>query len=252
MYLKLENKCVLVTGGTRGLGSEIVRAFLGEGARVVTNYREDQASARKFLESLDDKYRHQLVVVRCDLTLERDAVKLVELAEAELGDLDVLVNNAARLDDPSKDVFTFTDEDFDFIFHANLRGLFYITRAAIAIMTKRGKGRIVNMSSAGVYTANPKEALYACSKAGVEAATRAFAAIGAKKGVTVNAIAPHIFEAGMALEKARDPERLARIPLGRAGKPEELAALTLFLSSEVSAYITGTVVPIDGGRPLRR
>jgi len=250
MHLGLENKCVLVTGGTKGLGSAIVRALLREGARVVTNYHRDHAAAQALVDGMGSEYPHQLIACRLDVASREDAVELVRFAQRELGALDVLINNAALIDDPEKDVFSFDDLDFDRIFHANLRGLFYVTRAAIAIMMTNRKGRIVNMSSAGVYTANPKEALYACSKAGVEAATRAFAAIGAKTGVTVNAIAPHLFEAGMALEKSRDPERIARIPLGRAGKPEELAALALFLSSEVSSYITGTVVPIDGGRPL--
>jgi 3-oxoacyl-[acyl-carrier protein] reductase len=252
MDLKLKDKRVLITGGTGGLGQEMVRAFLRAGARVVTNYREDETAAQSLMDSVRGDYPGRLIVRQYNVASQEVAVELVRFAERELGGLDVLVNNAGVMDPKEKDVYSFDDKDFDRTFHTNVRGLIYVTRMAIKIMIKNRKGNIVNMSSAGVYTANPKEVFYAGSKAAVEAATRSFAAIGAPHGVTVNAVAPHLCEAGMALEKALDPERIAKIPMLRPGKPEEVAALVLFLSSEVSSYITGTVVSIDGGRPLRR
>jgi 3-oxoacyl-[acyl-carrier protein] reductase len=163
-----------------------------------------------------------------------------------------LVNNAALKDDPSKGMFTFSDADFDDIIGTNLRGFLYLTRQAMRLMSHTGGGRIVNISSVAVHTANPNELLYACSKGGMEAATRTFALHGAKNGICVNAVAPAIIASGMGLDRALKPETLSKLPLGRAGKQEEVAALVLFLASEVSAYTTGTVVTIDGGRLLAR
>jgi len=169
MDLNLTDKRVLITGGTKGLGEEMVRAFLRSGARVVTSFRADCDAADRLVESLRGQYPGRLFVRQFDVAEQADAVELVRYAEKTLGALDALVNNAAVMDTPGKDVFSFDDEDFDQTFHTNVRGLIYVTRVAITTMIHRGKGHIVNMSSAGVYTANPREVFYACSKAAVEA-----------------------------------------------------------------------------------
>jgi 3-oxoacyl-[acyl-carrier protein] reductase len=250
----LDGKRVIVTGGTKGIGVAIVRALLDEGASVITNYHENKSAAQTLVANVPTEHFPRLSAHMLDISSLDGANKLVLLAQAQLGGLDIVVNNAATLNgDEARDVFNFTDKDFDRVFHTNLRGLFYLTRAAMALMIDSGTGRrIVNMSSTGVYTGNPREALYASSKAGVEAATRMFAALGAKHEITVNAVAPHVIQAGMALEKSFQPETLSRIPLGRAGRAEEVAALVLFLCTEMSAFMTGTVVTMDGGRLVAR
>jgi 3-oxoacyl-[acyl-carrier protein] reductase len=127
-----------------------------------------------------------------------------------------------------------------------------MTRAAFAVMKHAGGGRVVSISTAGVYTGNPDVLLYLCAKAGVEASTRAFARLGAPLGITVNAVAPHVIEAGMGLETiSRDPTIPKRIPLGRIGRVDELVNLVLFLSSECCQYLTGQVVHLNGGRLMR-
>jgi NAD(P)-dependent dehydrogenase (short-subunit alcohol dehydrogenase family) len=254
MDLNLTDKKVLITGGTSGLGVEMVRAFLRSGALVVTNYHSDKESADRLIESVRGQHPGRLFVRQTDIAIEANAVELVRYAENTIGALDALVNNAAVNDPKGKDVFSFDDKDFDETFHTNVKGLIYVTRTAITRMKSRGNGHIVNMSSAGVYTANPAEVFYACSKAAVEAATRTFAGIGAPYGVTVNAVAPHLTDAGMCErdQKTHDEARVAKNPMLRVGRAEEVAALVLFLSSDACSYITGTVVPIDGGRPLRR
>jgi len=252
MDLKLKQKRVVVTGGTKAIGGAIVRGFLDEGAHVFTNFKSDDEAAKEFESNLSQEHQANLRVVQVDTSTRVGALELIDLARRTLGGFDVLVNNAGRKDDASKGMFTFDDIDFDKIFGTNLRGFLYLTRQAIHMMSRTGGGRIVNISSVAPRTANPNELLYACSKAGVEAATRTFALHGAQYGIGVNAIAPALIASGMGLGRALEPETLKGIPLGRAGREEEVAALVLFLASEVSAFITGTVVPIDGGRLIAR
>lgn len=250
MELRLHGKSVIVTGGTRNLGRGIVQGFLREGAMVVATYRENEESAAEFVNLLPPDQKPNLRVRKLDVSSARCCEQLCRAACEEFGKLDVLVNNAAVLvtQDPSR----ITDADFDWIMQNTLRSCLYMTQAAFSEMDHSGGGRIVNVSTAGVYTANPYEMLYLCAKAGVEASTRAFARLGASKKITVNAIAPHIIDSGMGLETLRrDPSIRERIPLGRIGREEELVGLVLYLSSEISEYMTGQVLHLNGGRLMR-
>src|SRR5579872_610905 len=252
MDLGLDGTRVIVTGGTKGLGGGIVRGFLREGARVITNYHRDVAAAQKLLASIPAEHFSRLSVFNKDISSPDEAVDLVQLAHVHFHGLDIMVNNAAIIDDPREDPFIFTDREFDRVFHTNVKGLLHLSRAAMALMIPNGQGRIINLSSAGVHTGSPKELLYACSKGSVEAATRAFAAHGAKHNISVNAIAPHLIRSGMALSRANDPASLSRTPLGRPGEEEEVVDLVLFLASSLCSYMTGAIVPLDGGRLLAR
>lgn len=136
--------------------------------------------------------------------------------------------------------------------HTTLRGVLYMSRAAFASMKSVGDGRIVNISTAGVYTGNPVELLYLCAKGGVEAATRAYARLGAPHRITVNAIAPHVITSGMGQETiSKDSTILSRVPLGRMGRLEEFVNLVLFLSSQTCEYMTGQIIHLNGGRLMQ-
>jgi 3-oxoacyl-[acyl-carrier protein] reductase len=248
--LRLHGKSVIVTGGTRNLGGEIVKGFLREGALVVTTYREDDRSAEEFLRTISPDQRPNLRVCKLDVSSAASCEQLCRRAYDEFGGVNVLVNNAAVL--VTQELSQITDADFDWILQNTLRSCLYMTRAAFDTMSSSGGGRIVNLSTAGVYTANPKEMLYLCAKAGVEASTRAFARLGAPKKVTVNAVAPHVIDSGMGLETLKsDPTIIDRIPLGRNGRQEELVGVVLYLSSEISEYMTGQILHLNGGRLMR-
>jgi 3-oxoacyl-[acyl-carrier protein] reductase len=250
MDLKLQEKCAVVTGGTRNLGRAISLGFLKEGANVVATYLRDTASAEDLLAAVPPDQKNNIRVHKLDVSSEAECREVCSVAKYEFGGLDVLVNNAAIIYHQSPDAIT--DEDFDLILHNTLRSTLYMTRASFASMKVLGGGRIVNISTAGVYTGNPVELLYLCAKGGVEVATRAFARLGASYGITVNAIAPHIIDAGMGKETvSRDPTILNRIPLNRMGRVEEFVNLVLFLSSSVCEYMTGQVVHLNGGRLMQ-
>ena len=250
MDLKLKGKAIVVTGGTRNLGRAIVLALLEEGARVVTTYREDEAAAKEFLSMVPAHHLASIRVHALDVSSDEACGQLAQAAVQEFSGLDVLVNNAAVfLSQTPEDI---SDRDFDWMLHNTLRSTVYMTRAAFKIMKGAGGGRIVNMSTAGVYTANPRELLYLSAKAGVEAATRAFARYGAQYRISVNAVAAHVISSGMGQETlSQDTSIIDRIPLHRAGRIDELVALVLYLSSPVSEYMTGQVLHLNGGRLMR-
>ena len=250
MDLMLKGKCVVVTGGTRNIGAAIVIAFLNEGANVVTTFRQNSKAAERFMVEVPSHLKHHFHVYNLDVSSDQGCRELCNAATREFGGLDVVVNNAAvNLHQRPEEV---TDEGFDIVLHNTLRSTIYMMRAAFSIMQQRRKGRIVNISSAGVYAANPNELVYLCAKAGVEASTRSYARLGAPHGITVNAIAPHLIMTGMGVETlSRDPTILTRIPLGRAGRIDELVNLVLYLSSELSEYMTGQILHLNGGRLMK-
>ena len=195
MDLELQGKCAIVTGGTRNLGRAISLGLLREGANVVATYLQDVASAEKFLAAIPVNRKDNIRIQKLDVSLDAACKKACSIAQSEFGRLDILVNNAAIIYRQSFNEIT--DDDFDFVLRNDLRGTLYMSRAAFTVMKSAGGGRIVNISTAGVYTGNPVELLYLCAKGGVEAATRAFARAGAPLKITVNAIAPHIIDSGM-------------------------------------------------------
>lgn len=250
MDLKLKEKVVIVTGGARNIGKAIVLGFLNEGAKVVTTDRPGVVSNEDFFQDIPEELKPNVRIFNIDISTDIGCRELHDKTVSEFGKLHILVNSAAVHISQSPEAIT--DEDFDKVLYNTLRSTIYMTRAAFSIMQKNKKGRIVNISSAVVYAGNPNELLYSSAKAGIEASARAFARLGAPDGITVNAIAPHLIMTGMGLETlAKDPSIPARIPLGRAGRVDELVNLVLYLSSDISEYITGQVIPLNGGRLMR-
>ncbi len=240
--IDLSGKTAFVTGSTRGIGLAIAQTLYAAGAKVAVVGR-DAARAREVASSLGSR----ATGVACDVAQEDQVVAAVSAAEAALGAVDVLVNNAGLTRDNI--LLRLTDQDWDAVLDANLKGAFHTTRAVIKGMMKRRAGRIINMSSIVGLTGNKGQANYAASKAGLIGFTKSVAKEYASRNILVNCIAPGFIETDMtaSLPDTARATLLEQIALGRLGRPEDVAGTVLFLASDLAGYITGQVLVVDGG-----
>ena len=242
----LEGKVALVTGASRGIGRAIALKLAAEGAKVAVNYAGNVEGANEVKKAIEDA-GGEAVVIGADVSKSDDAEKMVNEVAEKFGGIDILVNNAGITRDGL--LARMKNEDFDAVIDTNLKGVFYTARAAAKIMMKARKGRIINMASVVGIIGNAGQANYSAAKAGVIGFTKTVAKELAGRGITVNAIAPGFIETDMTAvvpEKAKDA-MLQSIPVKRAGKPEDVANAVLFLASDMSSYITGQVLNVDGG-----
>jgi 3-oxoacyl-[acyl-carrier protein] reductase len=231
----------LVTGSSRGIGAATALALAGDGWPVRVNYREDEAGAREVAERIESE-GGRAEVLRGDVADAGDIASL--LAPGEHGPVLVLVNNAGlRLDGLSPQL---EDEQWQRVIDVNLTATFRATREALAPMLRARFGRIVNVASIVGIRANAGQANYAASKAGVIGFTKTVAVEVARRGVTVNAVAPGFIETALT-EEILGKELEKAIPARRVGSPEEVAACIRFLASEEASYVTGTTLTVDGG-----
>ena len=240
----LSDRTALVTGASGGIGAAIARALAGQGARVgLSGTRETALEA--LAGELDDA-----AVLPCNLGDSEAADGLVARAEEALGPLDILVSNAGVTRDGL--FLRMRDEDWQTVLDINLTAGFRLARSALRGMMRRRRGRIVAVSSVVGVTGNPGQANYAASKAGMIGMTKAVAAEVAGRGVTVNCIAPGFIDTAMTQdlnEKQRDAA-LDRVPAGRFGLPEDVAAAAVFLASDEAAYVTGQTLHVNGGMAM--
>lgn len=243
------NKTVLVTGSSRGIGAAILEGFAKAGANCWLHYWDDPDGAnRKDALRLADKLRaagNDPNVVSGDVSKPEDVQSIMRLIQERSNGLDILVNNAGILRD--KTIRKLTLDDWRAVMNVNLDGVFYCCKYGVEIL--RDNGRIVSMASiAGLFPFHG-QSNYAAAKAGVIALTKVLAKELAKKGITANAIAPGVIQTSMIGDIKPDVMEtyLKMIPLGRLGKPEDVANAVLFLASEESGYITGQVLPVTGG-----
>ena len=236
----LAGRVALVTGASRGIGRAIALALADAGSDVVVNGRERAQAAQGTAKAVQAKGRRALTIA-ADVADARAVEGMVRSAEAELGPVDLLVNNAGVA--IPRDVDELTEEDFDRTLAVNLKGAFLCTRAVLPGMRARRWGRVVNISSGAARGAGVIGPHYNASKAGLEGLTRGYAARLVKDGVTVNAIAPSLIETEMI--SARRDEYAKKVPLGRLGLPEEVAHAVLTVVG--NAYMTGQTVPVNGG-----
>jgi len=243
--MRLDGVSALVTGGTRGIGRAITVALARAGARVTfTGTRED--AARETIELAGGPEHARFVAG--DVSDPASAeVAVAAAVEHGGGRLDVLVNNAGITRDGL--LMRMSQEDWDRVIAVNLTGVFQMTRAATRRLLKSPRGRLVNVTSVVGLIGNAGQANYAASKAGILGFTRAVAREFAGRGVTANAVAPGYIETDMTagLPEGAAEELRRRIPLGRLGTAEDVAGVVLFLASEAAGYITGQVIPVDGG-----
>lgn len=244
--MKLQGKVAIVTGAARGIGRAIAIALAKEGADVVA-VDIDLASANSVAEEVRALGRRALTL-RADVSCLSDVQAMVQKVLEEFGRLDILVNNAGIIRRGSLE--DHPDEEWERVMAVNLRGTYYCSREAARIMKRQRSGRIINISSvAGKVGDIASAPSYGPSKGAINALTKSLARELAPYGITVNAVAPHAIETEMSAEWSEEKRKsiIAQIPLGRLGKPEEVAAAVVFLASPGAAFITGEILDVNGG-----
>lgn len=242
----LTAKTALVTGATGGIGAAIARVLHKAGATVAIS-----GTRESVLEELKAELGGERVVVRpCNLSDAAAVERLVPEAEAAMGSLDILVNNAGITKDGL--AMRMKDEDWASVIDVNLTASFRLARAAMRGMMKKRWGRIVNITSVVGVTGNPGQANYVASKAGVIGLTKSLAQELAARNVTVNAVAPGFIATPMTdvLNDKQKEAILGRVPAGKLGSPEDVAAAVLYLSSEEAGYVTGQTLHVNGGMAM--
>jgi 3-oxoacyl-[acyl-carrier protein] reductase len=240
--LDLSGKVALVTGGTRGIGHDICRAFAGAGARVALCAR-DGAKARQVAEALGGGARGYA----CDVGIAAQVEALADAVDKDFGQIDVLVNNAGFTKDNL--LFRLTEADWDTVMDTNLKGAFLTTKYAARGMIKRRWGRVINITSVVGLNGNKGQSNYSASKSGMIGFTKSVAKELASRNVLVNAVAPGYIDTELTRGISDEAKKylLDNIPLGRLGQGTDIASAVLFLASDFASYITGQVLVVDGG-----
>ena len=242
----LEGKVAIITGASRGIGSGIAKVFAEQGANVAFTYSSSVESAMALeneLNALGIKAKgYQSNAANFD-----EAQKLVDDVMVDFGNIDILINNAGITKDNL--LMRMSEEDFDKVIEINLKSVFNMTKAVQKIMLKNRKGSIVNMSSVVGVKGNAGQANYAASKAGMNGFTKSIALELGSRNIRCNAIAPGFIETEMTAKLNEEVVKGWRdaIPLKRGGTPEDVANVCVFLASDMSAYVTGQVINVDGG-----
>lgn len=243
----LKDRVALVTGAVGGIGRSIALHLAAEGAILALNYLvERDEDAEEYLKELTRQgFRANLY--KADVSRSDEAVSLVERVTKDFGRIDVLINNAGITID--KTMRNMSPDQWDKVIGVDLSSVFYCSRAVIGQMLERGYGRIINISSVVGQKGNFGQTNYAAAKAGIIGFTKALALETAKKGITVNAIAPGFVKTAMTDKIPKDvmDKIVDSIPVGRLAEPSEIARAIVFLADEKSAYITGQVMGINGG-----
>lgn len=243
----LSGRKALVTGGSRGLGRGMAQALVEAGAEVAILSRS--ARIHDAARELADRTGHQVIPVQADLA-DRDGLRQAfEESVSKLGTLDVLVvSHGIQHRSPAE---RFEIQHWDAVLEVNLTSMFLLNQLASQVMLPRGKGKIINVASLLSFIGGITVPAYAAAKGGVAQMTKALSNEWAGRGVNVNAIAPGYMVTDMTESLHADPDRnqmiLARIPAGRWGEPDDLAGATVFLASDASNYVTGAIIPVDGG-----
>jgi 3-oxoacyl-[acyl-carrier protein] reductase len=234
--------CALVTGASRGIGAAIARGLAADGWPVGVNYRSDEDGANSVVSEIEAA-GGRAAAVQGDVADPAVPDAIFKKLEEHFGPVLVLVNNAGiTADNLSPQI---EDEDWDRVIATNLSGAFRTTRRALRGMLRARYGRVVNMASIVGLHANPGQANYAASKAGMIGFTKTVAAEVARRGITVNAVAPGYVDTGMIEGLTKD--LLTMVPARRLGTPDEVASCVRFLTSDGAAYVTGTTLTVDGG-----
>lgn len=244
--MQLEGRRTLVTGAGRGLGKAVALALAAAGADVVVNYHRSAEAAATVVDEITAGGRRALAV-GADVADETAVKQLLAETTEFLGGLDIVVNNAGLVRDKYLNYMTL--DEWSEVVDVCLRGTFLVTKHATRALLRSPAGRVVNISSVAGLAGDMQRANYAAAKAGLIGLTKTTARELARRGVTANAIAPGMVETELIAELAetRREAMLERIPLGRFGQPNEIAGLVVFLCTDAAAYITGTVLTVDGG-----
>ncbi|HEY9230919.1 MAG TPA: 3-oxoacyl-[acyl-carrier-protein] reductase [Blastocatellia bacterium] len=243
---EFQGRAAIVTGGSRGIGRAIVEELAARGAAVAFSYSRNQEQADQVVaavEAAGGRARR----FQADVTDAKAAEEMVKAVKAEFGSVDYLVNNAGITRD--KLIMMMSAEDWDAVINTNLKGVFNVTKPAVAIMVRQRRGAILNISSISGVVGMAGQTNYSASKAGLIGFTKALAKEVARRSITVNALALGLIETDMTVGLAEEYKQkmLEQIPLGRYGSASEVAKVAAFLLSEDARYITGQVIQADGG-----
>lgn len=253
MDTNLKNKVVLVTGGSRGIGKAICRAFATEGAKVAINYLRNKELADDLAAEIKTSFGVKAISVGGDMSKESEVVDMIRKVEAELGSIDVLVNNAAYC--PSGPISSYTSEEWEKTFAINVTGMFVASRELVKKwLAVEKQACIVNIASQAAFRGSTTGHLpYDSSKGAMVSFTVGLAREVAKQGIRVNAVAPGLVRTEMVAEtwEKKKDKYLERIPLFRIAEPEEIASVAVFLASSAASYITGATIDASGGMMMR-
>lgn len=244
---ELEGKVCFVTGGSRGIGHAIVEAMADQGANVAFTYHHSEQQALDLAQWVEKNKGVKCHAIHANVGSREEMERAIQQVITEMGHINILVNNAGITRDRS--FLKMTEEMWDEVIHVNLDGVFYTTQMVAQDMVEAGSGRIINISSIVGQTGNFGQANYAAAKGAVIAFTETLARELARKGITVNAIAPGFIDTDMVkgIPEAALAQVKAMTPMGRLGKPEEVADAAVFLAGPHSSYVTGQVLAVNGG-----
>jgi len=242
----LKGKTALITGASRGIGRAIALALAAQGADVALIYAGNTACARQTAEEAA-ALGSNVVLHQCDVASYEQCEHTVRKVAEQLGGIDILVNNAGITQDNL--CVRMRPEQWDRCLDVNLKGACYMIRQVAPLMLRKRSGRIINITSVAGLMGNTGQANYAAAKAGLIGLTKSVARELAARGITFNAVAPGLIDTDMArsVPEAARAQLLASIPMGRMGRAEEVADLVCYLAGEKAAYMTGTVIAVDGG-----
>ena len=242
----MEEKIALVTGASRGIGSQIAKTLAKKNIFVVVNYSGSKEKAEQTAEEIINA-GGKAVVYGCDISDFYATEDMVKEIVKQYGRLDILINNAGITKDNL--IMRMSEADFDRVIEVNLKGAFNTIHAAARQMIRQKSGKIVNIASVSGVLGNAGQANYAAAKAGIIGLTKTIAREFAGRNIQVNAVAPGFIETDMTRSQQENP-LLTSIPLGRMGKPEDVAEAVAFLTSDAASYITGQVLCVDGGMAM--
>ncbi len=242
----LQERVAIVTGGSRGIGRQTALSLASAGADVVVNYAGNRTAAEEVAGMIQSLGRKALTI-RADVSSADEVNEMVKQTLDTFGKIDILVNNAGITRDNL--LMRMKEEEWDEVINTNLKGVFNCIKAVTRPMMKQRSGRIINVASVVAVLGNPGQANYVAAKAGVIGMTKSVARELASRGITVNAVAPGFIDTDMTkeLQENAKEQLMAQIPLGRLGKPEDVAGVITFLASDAASYITGQTIHVDGG-----
>ncbi|MFK7777513.1 MAG: 3-oxoacyl-[acyl-carrier-protein] reductase [Gimesia sp.] len=247
--MKLDGKIALVTGGSRGIGKAVVQSLAREGAKVAFVYRSSTEAAEQLVKELADQ-NCEVIAIQADVANKSEADAAVEQVIEKWEKIDILVNNAGIIKDGL--LATMSAENWQAVIDTNLTSVFNFCQAVTRPMMSKRYGRIINMSSVAAHFGNSGQTNYAASKGGIIGFTRCLATELAKRGITVNAVAPGFIETDMTVDvrNAAGDQIKKHIPARRLGLPEDIANAVLFFACDEASYVTGQTLSVDGGLTL--